>query len=59
MTRALHAVPTLLPEPAPDMSYEWRDRQRIRAKDWARVHIAADRRAPIYMPDRVRRLWRR
>lgn len=34
----------------------------IRAKresiDWARVHITADRRAPVCLPDRVKRGWR-
>lgn len=33
-------------------------RRDIEARDWAKVHIAADRRAPVFLPDRVRRIWR-
>lgn len=42
----------------PSTDYEWQERQRIGARDWAAIHIAADRRAPIMLPDRIRRLWR-
>jgi hypothetical protein len=38
--------------PPPDLSYEWRDRQRIARKNWAAVHIQGDRRAPVFIPDR-------
>ena len=41
-----------------DTSYEWRDRKRIREKDWARIHTLADRRAPIILPDNHKRTWR-
>jgi hypothetical protein len=30
--------------PAPNLDYEWKERQRIKARNWAAVHIAADRR---------------
>ena len=40
-----------------DLSYEWKDRQRIRARNWAAVHIAADRREPVSLS--IRRFWRR
>jgi hypothetical protein len=33
-------------------------RKDIEARDWGRMHIAADRRAPVFLPDRVRRIWR-
>lgn len=33
-------------------------RAEIRARDWDAVHIAADRRSPIYLPEFVRRVWR-
>lgn len=47
-------------EPPPDLSYEWRDRQRIAARNWATVHIQADRRAPVFIPDRPSwKGWRR
>lgn len=44
--------------PTPDLSYEWRDRQRIMRRDWARVHVAADRREPLPFFDRIVRTWR-
>lgn len=57
--RNLRAVPSepVKAPPAPDLSYEWRDRQRIRSRDWAAVHIAADRRAPVALG--FTRFWRR
>lgn len=33
-------------------------RADIKARDWDAVHIAGDRRKPIWLPDMVRRLWR-
>lgn len=33
-------------------------RKDIEARDWARMHISADRSAPVFLPDRVRRPWR-
>lgn len=44
----LKAVPKVpVTPPPPDMSYEWRDRQRVAAKDWSRVHIDGDRASRI------------
>jgi hypothetical protein len=34
-------------ETPPDTSYEARHRQHIMNRDWATMHIAADRRAPF------------
>jgi hypothetical protein len=34
-------------------------RADIEKRDWSAVHVAGDRRAPVYLPDRVKRLWRR
>jgi hypothetical protein len=34
-------------------------RADIQQRDWARVMIEGDRRPPIFLPDAVRRLWRR
>jgi hypothetical protein len=34
-------------------------RADIAKRDWSAVHISGDRRAPVYLPDRNRRLWRR
>jgi hypothetical protein len=45
------------PPPPPDMSYEHRQRLHIASRDWAAVHVAADRRAPLHLPDQVKRLW--
>jgi hypothetical protein len=39
-----------------DITHELR--KDIEARDWSRVHIAADRSAPVFLPDRVRRIWR-
>lgn len=33
-------------------------RADIKARDWGAVHIAGDRQKPIWLPERVRRLWR-
>jgi hypothetical protein len=55
----LRAVPDAPVEAPPaDLSYEWRDRQRILSRDWSRCHIAGDRRQPVHLPDPVRRVWR-
>jgi hypothetical protein len=35
------------------------NRADIEKRDWSAVHVAGDRRAPVYLPDRVKRLWRR
>jgi hypothetical protein len=59
MTARLAAVPTPVEQPAPDLSYEWQDRQRIAARDWARVHIAGDRAPVLAFLERVKRTWRR
>jgi hypothetical protein len=35
------------------------NRADIEKRDWSAVHISGDRRAPVYLPDRVKRnLWR-
>lgn len=61
MKQALTFPRLVEPEPVaePDYSYEYRERQRIheRFAD-GRVHIAGDRRKPIWLPERVMRLWR-
>lgn len=44
--RLLILAPTREPPP-PDTSYEAKERQRIMARDWAAVHISADRRSPF------------
>jgi hypothetical protein len=43
---ALHVVKDA-PEEAPDTSYEAEQRKRIMSRDWAAVHVSADRRAPF------------
>jgi hypothetical protein len=35
------------------------NRADIAARNWEKCHIDGDRRAPVYLPDRVKRLWRR
>jgi hypothetical protein len=55
----LHSVPeTPIAEPAPDMSYEAAQRRHIASRDWAKVHVTADRRALISLADRIKGLWR-
>ena len=54
----LHSVPTPAAEPAPDLSYEHERRRHIASRDWARVHTLGDRRAPVNLAERVKRLWR-
>lgn len=34
-------------------------RQDIAARDWSAVHVAADRRAPLFLADRPKRMWLR
>jgi hypothetical protein len=34
-------------------------RADINARDWAAVHVAGDRRAPVFLPDVVKRWWLR
>lgn len=57
-TRKLHVVAPERHQPQPDTSYEHRERQHISARDWAALHVAADRRSPLGFFDRVRRTWR-
>lgn len=33
-------------------------RVTIMSRDWAAVHIAAEKRAPVFLPEFVRRVWR-
>jgi len=54
MKAALHLVAS---EPAVvDIYANWR--AEIRARDWAGVMIAGDRRGPVELPDVRRRAWR-
>jgi hypothetical protein len=32
-------------------------RAYILSRNWGAVHVAADRRAPLHLPDQVKRLW--
>jgi hypothetical protein len=32
-------------------------RAEIKARNWAKVHIDADRRAPVYLAEPVKRTW--
>jgi hypothetical protein len=34
------------------------NRADIAARNWEKCHIEGDRRAPVYLPDRIRRIWR-
>jgi len=59
MAAHLHAVPDEPVEtPAEAYAYEAEQRRRIMARDWARVHIAADRRPALPFFDRIKRTWR-
>jgi hypothetical protein len=33
-------------------------RREIQQRDWEQVMIQGDKRAPVFLPDRIRRLWR-
>lgn len=57
--RLLRALPHPAEEPAPDLSYEHRDRAHILSRDWSALHCRADRAEPLAFGDRPRRLWRR
>lgn len=57
MKPALHVVAKQPKAPPPDLSYEARERRHIMARNWNAVHIAADRRAPISLADRIKRAW--
>jgi hypothetical protein len=52
----LRAVPDSPSEPV-NIYASWR--AEIEARDWASVHVAADRREAIALPDPVRRWWLR
>lgn len=54
---ALHVVPAA-EQPQPSYEYEAQERRRIAAKNWAAIHIAGDRRAPLPFFERVKRIWR-
>jgi hypothetical protein len=56
--RQLRAVAPSSEQPPPDLSYEWRERQRIAERDWASVHVAADRRPALPWFEQRRRTWR-
>lgn len=55
MTARLRSVPTI-DEPV-DIGRLMRA-DRLDADRWARVHCEADKRRPLDLPDRPRRLWR-
>jgi hypothetical protein len=57
MPANLRALPHPAEEPAPDLSYEHRDRAHILSRDWSRVHVQADRAEPLAFGDRVKRTW--
>lgn len=46
------------PEGEPSYDYEWKQRQFIRSRNYAAVHIAGDRSRPVELMDRVRGWWR-
>lgn len=55
----LRPVPTQQGEPpAPDLSYEWQERQRVARKDWAAIHVRGDRNPPLAWWPHTRRPWR-
>jgi hypothetical protein len=58
LTSSTSSRPSKLHQPQPDVSYEHRERQHIAERDWAGLHVAADRRSPLGFFDRVRRTWR-
>lgn len=55
MPPKLHAVAP--PQEAP-LDITLALRADIAPRDWAAVHIAADRRAPLMLGERPKRLWR-
>jgi hypothetical protein len=54
--RAVPAAPTI--EPEPSLAYEYEERRRIAAKDWAAIHVRGDRSRPLDFFQRVVRPWR-
>jgi hypothetical protein len=46
-------------EPPPNLDYEHRQRAHILSRNWARVHVEADRREPLHFFDRITRTWAR
>jgi hypothetical protein len=56
MAARLRSVPQQQPEQPVDITLALR--ADIKARDWAAVHVAGDRRAPVFLPDCVRRAWR-
>lgn len=60
MTRParLRSVPAPEEAPEPDMTYEYRERQRILQRDWAAVHTSGDRAPALPFFDRPTRTWR-
>jgi hypothetical protein len=53
---ALRAVPKAPVDQPVDITLAMR--ADINERDWSRVHIAGDRRAPVSLAERVRRMWR-
>jgi len=54
--RNLKLVEPAREPPAPNLDYEWQERKRIRERNWAKVHVAADRRPFLALGDSRR--WR-
>lgn len=54
----LRSVAPAAPAPEPSLAYEWQERQRIARKDWAAIHIHADRARPFDFVRRIARHWR-
>jgi len=57
-TAKLRAVPAAPKEPAPSLAYEYEERQRMAAKDWAAIHVRGDRSPPLDFFNRIVRSWR-
>jgi hypothetical protein len=56
MTARANPLRVVEKEPALDITAL--NRADIAKRDWARVMIEGDRRKAIYLPERVRRIWR-
>ena len=54
----LRAVPPTPAEPAPSYAYEYRERARIAARDWAAIHVRGDHSVALTFIQRIVRPWR-
>lgn len=50
------ALKLVATEPTVDITLAMR--AEIEARDWGAVHVAGDRRAAVFLPERLRRVWR-